>query len=118
MMPQVHETLLEQRKAFKQPGPDDPVFFHPDKDVPTPIDPARLDADLEKAIRDADIDPAKPRCGPKAAWLAAARQNGEHGRASRPWLSSSRRLERLAASGFARCPLPNWHDTLHNEYWD
>ena len=64
MTPRVHQALLEQRKAFiekfgREPGPDDPVFFDPDKDVPTPIDPARMDADLEKAIRDAGIDPAK-----------------------------------------------------------
>jgi hypothetical protein len=64
MTPLVHQALLEQRKAFiekfgRAPGPDDPVFFDPDKDVPTPIDPARMDADLEKAMREADIDPAK-----------------------------------------------------------
>jgi hypothetical protein len=64
MTPRVHEALLEQRKAFidkfgREPGPGDPVFFDPDKDTPTPIDRARMDADLEKAIRDADIDPAK-----------------------------------------------------------
>jgi hypothetical protein len=64
MTPRVYEALLEQRKAFvekfgREPGPDDPVFFDPDKDLPTPIDPARFDADLEKAIRDAGIDPAK-----------------------------------------------------------
>ena len=64
MTPRVHQALLEQRKAFiekfgREPGPADPVFFDPDKDVPTPIDPARFDADLEKAIRDAGIDPAK-----------------------------------------------------------
>ena len=63
MTPRVQEALLEQRKAFiekfgREPGPDDPAFFDPDKDVPTPIDPAQLDADLEKAIRDAGIDPA------------------------------------------------------------
>ena len=55
---------LEQRKAFiekfgREPGPNDPVFFDPDKDVPTPIDPARMDADLEKAIQDAGFDAAK-----------------------------------------------------------
>ena len=64
MTPRVHEALLEQRKAFiekfgREPGPNDPVFFDPDKDVPTQIDPDRLDADLEKAIRDAGFDPAK-----------------------------------------------------------
>ena len=64
MTPQVYDALFEQRKAFiekfgREPGPEDPVFFDPDKDVPTPIDPARFDADLEKALRDAGIDPAK-----------------------------------------------------------
>jgi hypothetical protein len=64
MTPLVHQALLEQRKAFiekfgRAPGLDDPVFFDPAKDVPTPIDPARMDADLEKAMREADIDPAK-----------------------------------------------------------
>jgi hypothetical protein len=64
MTPRVRDALVEQRKAFiekfgREPGPDDLVFFDPDKDVPTPIDPARMEADLEKAIRDAGIDPAK-----------------------------------------------------------
>ena len=64
MTPRVREALLEQRKAFiekfgREPGPDDPVFFDPDKDVPTPIDRARFDADMEKTIREAGIDPAK-----------------------------------------------------------
>jgi hypothetical protein len=64
MTPRVHQALLEQRKAFiekfgREPDPDDPVFFDPSKDVPTPINPERLDADLEKAIRDSGIDPAK-----------------------------------------------------------
>ena len=64
MAPRLHGALLEQRRAFiekfgREPGPSDSVFFDPDKDVPTPIDPARMEADLEKAIRDARIDPAK-----------------------------------------------------------
>ena len=64
MTPRVYQALLEQRKAFiekfgRGPGPGDPVFFDPDKDVPTPIDADRFDADLEKAIRDSGIDPAK-----------------------------------------------------------
>jgi hypothetical protein len=36
MTPLVHQALLEQRNAFiekfgREPGPDDPVFFDPDK---------------------------------------------------------------------------------------
>jgi hypothetical protein len=57
------KPLLEQRKAFidkfgREPGPNDPVFFDPDKDVPTPIDPTRMSADLEKA-RKAGTDPSQ-----------------------------------------------------------
>jgi hypothetical protein len=66
MTPRVHDALVEQRKAFvekfgREPGPGDPVFFDPDKDVPTPIGPARMDADLEKAIQDAGFDAAKAK---------------------------------------------------------
>jgi hypothetical protein len=62
--PLIHEALLEQRKAFiakfgREPGPDDPIFFDPDQDVPMPIETQRLNADLEAAIRDAGFDPAK-----------------------------------------------------------
>jgi hypothetical protein len=64
MTPRVYEALLKQRKAFidkfgREPGEDDPVFFDPDKDVPTPIDPDRMDADLEKALQESGIDPEK-----------------------------------------------------------
>jgi hypothetical protein len=61
MTPRVYEALLKQRRAFidkfgREPGPDDPVFFDPDKDVPSPIGAERMGADLEKALRGADID--------------------------------------------------------------
>ena len=64
MTPLVRDALLEQRKAFvdqfgREPGPEDSVFFDPDKEVPTPIDPGRMEADLRKAFREAGIDPAK-----------------------------------------------------------
>jgi hypothetical protein len=76
MTPRV--ALLEQRKAFiekfgREPGPDDPVFFDLDKDIPTPIDPDRLDADLEKARREAGIRPCQGRGDPKVASLTAYR---------------------------------------------
>jgi hypothetical protein len=56
--------MLEQRKAFidkfgREPGPADPVFFDPDKDMPTPIGADRMNAALENALRDTGIDPEK-----------------------------------------------------------
>jgi hypothetical protein len=64
MTPRLHAALLEQRQAFidkfgREPRPGDPVIFDPDKDVPTPISADRLDADLEKVLRDFGINPAK-----------------------------------------------------------
>jgi hypothetical protein len=64
MTPRVYEALPKQRKAFidkfgREPGPDDPVCFDPDKDVPTPIVSDLMNADLEKALRDSGIDHEK-----------------------------------------------------------
>jgi hypothetical protein len=90
MTPRVHDALLEQRKAFidkfgREPGPDDPVFFDPDKDVPTPIDPDRLDADLEKALRDSGIDPAKADAIRKTASLGTIAGCLRTGRSREGW---------------------------------
>lgn len=42
MGPELHEELLLQRERFREkfgrePGPNDPIFFDPEKDVPTPL---------------------------------------------------------------------------------
>jgi len=44
----LRDALVEQRAAFRakfgrDPGPNDPLLFDPDKDKPTPIGEARLD---------------------------------------------------------------------------
>jgi hypothetical protein len=64
MTDRIREAMLDQRKAFidkfgREPGPGDPVFFDPDKDVPTPMGSERMSADLEKALQDSGIDAAK-----------------------------------------------------------
>jgi hypothetical protein len=56
--------LLGQCNAFidksgREPGPNDPIVFAPDKDVPTPIGPGRLEANLQKTPRESGIDPKK-----------------------------------------------------------
>jgi len=48
-------AMRKQLKAFRKkfgrdPGPGDPVFFDPDKDVPTPIDPEVFDKNLLEAL--------------------------------------------------------------------
>ncbi len=56
-------ALKEQLEAFRRkfgrdPGPADPVFFDPDAEEPRPIDGARLDAAITKALKDGGVDPA------------------------------------------------------------
>ena len=46
-------------KFGRDPSPSDPVLFDPDADAPVPISPERLDAEIDKALREAGIDPAK-----------------------------------------------------------
>jgi hypothetical protein len=86
MTPRVYEAILKQRTAFidkfgREPGEDDPVFFDPDKDVPTPIDPDRFNVDLEKALRESGLDPEKAEpsescCAEVSAWTAYPRRSG------------------------------------------
>jgi len=41
----------------RPPGPDDPIFFDPDADTPTPIAPAWVHDQLAGAARVAGVDP-------------------------------------------------------------
>jgi hypothetical protein len=59
MTPDVRDALLRQSEAFKakfgrEPGPNDPVFFDPSKDAPTPID---MEADVLAVMRAANLPP-------------------------------------------------------------
>jgi len=58
--PAVLEAMNGQRKAFvdkfgREPGPDDPVFFDPDCDAPTPLDETKLADIMLSAMRAADV---------------------------------------------------------------
>src|SRR5262245_39782145 len=59
MTPEMRDALLRQREAFKakfgrDPGPNDPVFFDPSKDTPTPID---MEADVLAVMSAANLPP-------------------------------------------------------------
>src|SRR5262245_13933873 len=59
MTPEMRDALLKQREAFiakfgREPGPNDPVIFDPDKDEPTPID---MEADVLAAMSAANLPP-------------------------------------------------------------
>jgi hypothetical protein len=58
--PPAIEALLEQAKAFRakfgrDPGPNDPVFFDPDSDVPRPM--PSVDDEVLGAMRNANLPP-------------------------------------------------------------
>ena len=58
---ELSEAMEQQMKSFKEKfgremGPDDPIFFDPDCDVPTPITAAKLKKELIEAARKAGLD--------------------------------------------------------------
>ena len=55
------EAMEKQLKNFKEKfgremGPDDPIFFDPDCDVPMPLTEAKLRKELIEAARKAGLD--------------------------------------------------------------
>jgi hypothetical protein len=57
------DILKEQRQQFRDkfgrdPGPQDPVWFDPDCEVPTPIDPDKYMATTVAAMREAGLGEA------------------------------------------------------------
>ena len=60
MTPESTQVMSDQRASFikkfgREPGPSDPVFFDPDKDVPTPLTVQKLRAELLKTMEAANI---------------------------------------------------------------
>src|SRR5262245_58133444 len=60
--PRAVEALERQLEAFKakfgrEPGPNDPVFFDPDCDVPTRLSEEKLEASILGAMRRAGTSP-------------------------------------------------------------
>jgi hypothetical protein len=56
------EIVERHKEAFRHKfgreiGPGDPLFFDPDKDVPTPIDPKRMEDETVAALRKAGVAP-------------------------------------------------------------
>lgn len=61
--PEVLDILDELRQRFiekfgREPGPDDPLLFDPDKDTPTQLDPDALIQEFEAAADAAGLNPA------------------------------------------------------------
>ena len=47
---------LFREKFGREPGPDDPVFFDPDADVPTPADMDKVETEIIQAARKAGFN--------------------------------------------------------------
>ena len=61
MNKELHEAIRQQLENFKEkfgrePGPDDPLFFDPDCDVPILLTSPKLKSELTKAARKAGLD--------------------------------------------------------------
>lgn len=64
MDPELAEAMEQMRLAFierfgREPGPEDPVFFDNDCDIPTPISESVVTDQLTQMMAAANIDPAK-----------------------------------------------------------
>ena len=61
MNKELHEAVIRQLESFKEKfgreaGTDDPLFFDPDYDVPTPLTEAKVKRELVEAARKAGLD--------------------------------------------------------------
>jgi hypothetical protein len=61
MNKELHETIIRQLESFRkkfgrEAGPDDPLFFDPDYDVPTPLTEKKVKRKLVEAARKAGLD--------------------------------------------------------------
>ena len=61
--PETMAALDEQRELFRQkfgrePGPDDPIFFDPDADTPTPMSVKQVSDEIVQAMVSAGVDPS------------------------------------------------------------
>lgn len=64
LTPEATQVLKGQLQAFHEkfgrgPGPNDPVFFDPDYDTPTPWTEEKLTAEITEAARKAGVNPAR-----------------------------------------------------------
>jgi hypothetical protein len=58
---ELHDAIRQQLGSFKEKfgreaGPDDPLFFDPDCDVPTALSESKLRKELSEAARKAGLD--------------------------------------------------------------
>jgi hypothetical protein len=61
MNKELHEAVIRQLKSFKEKfgreaGPDDPLFFDPDYDEPTPLTEPKIKRELIESARKAGLN--------------------------------------------------------------
>jgi hypothetical protein len=139
MTPSVEAILRRQLELFREKfgrdaGPDDPVFFDPDADQPTPISSVRLEAETLESMRKAgtppqiiyayrktgllliEDSPASPR--DRHAWEAAIKQffliEAAQAQTDRPDPSDWKtEIPELLVAGFNRQDLKKVNEILH-----
>lgn len=74
MKPELVEAMEQMRLAFvkrfgRDPGPEDPIFFDNDCDIPTPINESIVTQELMEMMAAANIDPSKIYATRKTGFL-------------------------------------------------
>lgn len=58
-MQQIQEQLVRFEEKFgRPPGPDDPIFFDPDRDIPVPISELKVEENMVQAMEESGMDRA------------------------------------------------------------
>ena len=87
-------------KFGRDPGPDDPVFFDPDSDTPTPIDPQRVTIEIIAAMEKAGIPPDKIYAFRKTGMLPTEENIHLWSAADlREWQGAIEEFERIQSKG-------------------
>ena len=84
LSPEAVAAMERQLQAFKEKfgreaGPDDPIFFDPDNDTPTPISDEKLTALMMEAMGAAGIEPEKMYAYAKTGLLPTDENMGQLG---------------------------------------
>ena len=75
LSPNCIAALKQLKQAFKEkfgrePGPNDPIFFDPDCDVPIPMDEHKFTRELIEAMKRAKLPPEKIYATEKTGFVA------------------------------------------------
>jgi len=91
-----HQLEAFEKKFGRPPGPDDPIFFDPDSDIPETITQEKLDTLMMEVMDAAGLDPAFTYAYKKTGLLVSTRNKHLLSRSKRKaWNEAIREYEEL-----------------------